>query len=124
MESSDEVRRLRAEVARLARRIEALGGEVQALRRQADRGALAPRQRVRRAEAAELLHVSPATLAAWARDGRGPSYTVIGNRAWYRVNDLAAWQEHAERMEIAEPPVRREGPHGIQNEALPSLPGL
>lgn len=98
-----EVARLRAEVARVARRVDAMTGEVRAAARQAQRAAIGPHQVVRRAEAAALVDVSPATLAAWARDGRGPPFHLRGNRAWYRVADLAAWRDAAEREALASP---------------------
>ncbi len=103
-----EVARLRGEVARLARRVEAVAGEVRALRR--------------RAEAAALLEVKPSTLAAWAREGRGPDYHVRGNRAWYRVEDVRRWREAAEGEAMAGP--RQGRPDAAQDGAAPRLPGV
>ncbi len=91
----DEVSRLRAEVVRLRTEVSALAWEVRAVRRSAELGALPAPSMVRRAEAAALLGVKPGTLAAWARDGRGPPYEVFGKRALYPVAALQAWREHS-----------------------------
>jgi hypothetical protein len=117
-----EVARLRAEVARLARRLEVVAGEVRAVRRRAEAAPVAPHQVVRRAEAAALLDVKPATLAAWARAGRGPVYHLHGNRAWYRVEDLTRWREAAERE--AAPGPRQGRPHAAPDDGAPRLPGV
>lgn len=116
MSDSAEVTRLRLEVERLARRMEALAGEVRALRRAADRGGLSSSEMVRRAEAAALLGMQPGTLAAWARDGRGPPYQLFGRRAFYRVTDLDRWRQTAATSGTCVQPGRRA-------DAL-ALPGL
>lgn len=116
-----EVARLRAEVARLARRVEAVAGEVRAVRRRAEAAPVAPHQVVRRAEAAALLDVKPATLAAWARAGHGPAYHLLGNRAWYRVEDLTRWREAAACDAAAGP---REARPEAAADGAPRLPGM
>lgn len=117
-----EVARLRAEVARLARRVDAVAGELRAFRRRAEAAPVAPHQVVRRAEAAALLDMKPATLAAWARAGHGPAYHLRGNRAWYRVADLTRWREAAEHETAPGP---RQGRHDAAPEdTAPRLPGV
>ena len=91
----DDVSRLRAEVVRLRAEVSALAWEVRAVRRGAELGALPAPSMIRRAEAAALLGVKPGTLAAWARDGRGPPYEVFGKRALYPVAALQEWREHS-----------------------------
>lgn len=41
-----------------------------------------------RAEAAEYLRRSVATLERWARDGSGPNFSVVGGRALYGLPAL------------------------------------
>lgn len=48
------------------------------------------------AEAAQMLGISPRTLANWRVQGRGPAYVRIGkNRSpvLYRVGDVESWLE-------------------------------
>ena len=74
------------------------------------------------AEAAALLDMKPATLAAWARAGHGPAYHLRGNRAWYRVADLTRWRETAEREAAPGP---RQGRHdAAPDDTAPRLPGV
>lgn len=114
--------RVWAELRRLRERVAAIEGELRAVRRQAGRAPPEPHQVVRRAEAAALLDMKPATLAAWARDGRGPPFHIRGNRAWYRVADVMAWRETVER----EAPARPSGPPAgeAQAEGRSRLPGV
>ncbi len=47
-------------------------------------------------EAAQMLGISPRTLANWRVQGRGPAYVRIGkNRSpiLYRVGDIESWLE-------------------------------
>ena len=49
-----------------------------------------------RAQAAERLGVTPATLARWAMQGRGPAYSLTGvtkGRALYSAASIAEWLE-------------------------------
>lgn len=46
-----------------------------------------------RTQAAEVLGVSPKTLANWASVGAGPTFTRVGGRAIYRVEDVSAYAE-------------------------------
>jgi fermentation-respiration switch protein FrsA (DUF1100 family) len=120
-EAADLRRRLDAvegQVARLTRRVESMGGELRAALRQATAAEVSPVEVVKRAEAAAVLGQKPSPLAAWARDGRGPAYHLRGNRAWYRVADLVAWREAAEKDAPAGP--RRPG----ADEAPAFLPGV
>lgn len=49
---------------------------------------------VTRAEAAEILGVSPQTLACWASNGRyGLPFVRIGRRVMYRRSDIEAFIE-------------------------------
>jgi hypothetical protein len=105
------------QVARLVRRVDAMAGELRATMRRAAAAEVSPVEVVKRAEAAALLGQKPATLAAWARDGRGPPYHLRGNRAWYRVTDLHAWLEAA-KMDVAP------GPRRPPVDGAPRLPGM
>lgn len=42
--------------------------------------------------AAEILEITPRTLAKWRRDGTGPRFFRIGIRPRYRLIDLIEWQ--------------------------------
>lgn len=42
-------------------------------------------------EAAIYLRKKPSTLEAWRSEGKGPAYSLIGNRAVYTVDDLDAY---------------------------------
>jgi len=47
-----------------------------------------------RAQAAQRLGVTPETLARWAQQGRGPAYSLTGERkgrALYSAATIAAW---------------------------------
>lgn len=46
---------------------------------------------------AEILGLSPATLAQWRSQGKGPPYTKIGNRIVYRITSVYWWLEQQER---------------------------
>jgi hypothetical protein len=118
-----DVARLRRELGRLAQRVAVVEGELRAVQRRAASVPIAAHQAVRRAEAAALLDVKPATLAAWARDGRGPPFHIRGKAAWYRLADLAAWREAAEQ---AAPVGPRAPPPPAKPPAdvVPLLPGL
>jgi excisionase family DNA binding protein len=53
-----------------------------------------------RRQAAERLGVKPATLARWAQQGRGPAYSLTGNRkgrALYSAATIAEWLESRRR---------------------------
>ncbi len=61
-----------------------------------------------RREAAERLHVTVATLAKWAQRGRGPGYSLTGERlgrALYTQAAIDAWvaQQQVRRPEQADP---------------------
>ena len=43
-------------------------------------------------EVARRLGVSPFTLRAWRRQGRGPAYMKLGRAVRYRVADVAAFE--------------------------------
>lgn len=45
------------------------------------------------AEAAKFLRFSPATIATWRSDGRGPKYSKIGGAIRYKRDDLTLWAE-------------------------------
>ncbi len=49
------------------------------------------------AEAAELIHVLPSTLAGWRCSGRGPRFTKIGKKVFYRQSAMQAWLKAQER---------------------------
>jgi hypothetical protein len=120
-EAAELRRRLDAvegQVARLTRRVEGMGGELRAAVRQTVAAEVSPVEVVKRAEAAAVLGQQPSTLAAWARDGRGPAYHLRGNRAWYRVVDLHAWLDAAKKDAPAGP--RRPG----ADEDAARLPGV
>lgn len=54
-----------------------------------------------RKEAADYLGLKPATLAAWAVQGRGPSFARISARCVrYAQQDLDTWMA-AQRQEMA-----------------------
>jgi len=46
-----------------------------------------------RREAADLLRVSPATLAAWAYKRTGPQFYRVGKWTRYSEGDVLAWLE-------------------------------
>jgi transposase len=53
-----------------------------------------------RRQAAERLGVKPATMARWAQQGRGPAYSLTGNRkgrALYSAATIAEWLESRRR---------------------------
>lgn len=53
-----------------------------------------------RREAAHRLGVTTTTLARWAQQGRGPSYSLTGTRkgrALYSAASIAAWLESRQR---------------------------
>jgi len=52
-----------------------------------------PSALISRSEAATYLGVPEKSLAAWAYQGRGPSYFRVGKYARYRLGDLDAWLE-------------------------------
>jgi excisionase family DNA binding protein len=52
-----------------------------------------------REEVAKLLGVPPKTLAAWAYQGRGPTYYRLGRRVAYRESELMAWLD-TQRVEL------------------------
>jgi 5-methylcytosine-specific restriction protein A len=43
------------------------------------------------AQAATFLGFSPATLAAWRTEAKGPQYFTLGQRIRYRMSDLEQW---------------------------------
>ena len=48
------------------------------------------------AEAAQMLGISPRTLANWRVQGRGPAYVRLGKSrspVLYRVGDIESWLE-------------------------------
>lgn len=49
------------------------------------------------AKAAEYLGLSVNTLNRWRWDGRGPRYLKLGSAVRYRLSDLDAFIEAAER---------------------------
>lgn len=54
-------------------------------------------------EAAELLGISPQTLAHWRVRGTGPRYIVLSARCVrYRSSDIRAWLNERERASTAE----------------------
>ena len=110
-----EVLQLRRQVAGLRRRVDELAGQVRAMLRRHEAGGLPSRELVRRPEAAAMVGVSVATLAAWARAGSGPPYRIIGNHALYAVAELRAWQAQAGTA------VRPQSRHEAD---APGLPGL
>lgn len=116
-----EVARLRAAVERLSRRVDGMAGEVRAAVRQTARTPAEPHQAVRRAEAAALLRMKPATLAKWASLGAGPPFFMLGNRAWYRLADLTAWREAAEAERTTGRTPRPDPPAA---DSAPRLPGV
>jgi hypothetical protein len=53
-----------------------------------------------RRQAAERLGVKPATMARWAQQGRGPAYSLTGERkgrALYSAASIAEWLERRRR---------------------------
>jgi hypothetical protein len=53
-----------------------------------------------RRQAAARLGVKPATMARWAMQGRGPAYSLTGNRkgrALYSAATIAEWLESRRR---------------------------
>ena len=53
-----------------------------------------------RRQAAARLGVKPATMARWAQQGRGPAYSLTGNRkgrALYSAATIAEWLESRRR---------------------------
>jgi excisionase family DNA binding protein len=52
-----------------------------------------PRDLMYRREAADYIHMPPATLAQWAYRGIGPGYMKVGRRVLYRKSELDAWLE-------------------------------
>jgi predicted DNA-binding transcriptional regulator AlpA len=42
-------------------------------------------------DAGTRLGLSPETLYAWRREGKGPPYIRLGRRIMYKVADLDAW---------------------------------
>ena len=61
-----------------------------------------------RAEAARRLGIKPATLARWAQQGRGPGYSLTGERkgrAIYTLASIAAWVEQR-RVDRTKQPAR------------------
>ena len=46
-----------------------------------------------RRQAAELLRVSPQTLANWGAMKKGPKFHRSGNVTLYKLSDIEAWQE-------------------------------
>lgn len=58
--------------------------------------ALEERVLVSSTEAAQMLGISPRTLANWRVQGRGPAYVRLGKSRspiLYRVSDIDAWLE-------------------------------
>src|SRR4051812_12539490 len=42
-------------------------------------------------ELAQNLHLSPATLAAWRSERRGPPFVKVGRRIWYPKETFDGW---------------------------------
>ena len=48
-------------------------------------------------EAAALLDVHPATLAAWRSTARGPAFIKLGSKVGYDRQDIDAWLDRNRR---------------------------
>lgn len=42
-------------------------------------------------EVAQIVGVGVFTLLSWRREGRGPDFTRLGKKVFYRREDLASW---------------------------------
>ena len=60
---------------------------------QSDSTAMVADRLLDREEAADMLGLSPATLAAWAMDGRHLPVVRLGRRVKYRLRDIEAYVE-------------------------------
>lgn len=56
--------------------------------------------------AAEMLGLSPGTMANWRWSGTGPSYCKVGGRVRYRLRDLSDYLDGATRISTSDV-----GPH-------------
>jgi len=54
-----------------------------------------PSPRLKVQDAANYLGLSKSLLDKMRMEGRGPRYLKVGNRVFYRANDLAAYLEAA-----------------------------
>lgn len=52
-------------------------------------------------EAAKILHQAPRTLTVWRCDGKGPRYTKLGRRIFYRRSWLG---EYIEKQTVSPTP--------------------
>jgi hypothetical protein len=64
---------------------------------------------IKRAEAANYLGLSPATLALWALRGDGPVFHKFGSAVRYRIEDLDIFACAARRRHTHDATASREG---------------
>jgi predicted DNA-binding transcriptional regulator AlpA len=58
------------------------------------------RKKLRAAQAAKYLEISPSTLAKWRMASRGPEYHRCGPRiVYYYQDEIDAWQVECDRKE-------------------------
>ncbi len=55
-------------------------------------------------ELGQLIGVNTDTLMTWRRDGRGPQWTKLGKRVFYRVERVREWIEKREALDGEEAP--------------------
>jgi hypothetical protein len=48
-------------------------------------------------QAAEILHLTPGTLATWRSQRRGPAFVKLGRRVFYRREDLRTFIDEQRR---------------------------
>lgn len=64
---------------------------------------------------ARRLGVSPFTLRAWRRQGRGPAYMKLGRAVRYRIADVAAFEQNVLKIGL------NSGVDSSQNPMLSSV---
>lgn len=55
-------------------------------------------------QAAEMIGVSPASLARWRVQGDGPPYLKLGGSVRYRLSSVEQWLTASERRSTADVP--------------------
>lgn len=41
--------------------------------------------------------IKPNTLAQWRSEGKGPAFTKIGNKVFYRLDSIIKWEKEQEK---------------------------
>ena len=59
------------------------------------------------------------TIQAWRFEGRGPTYTKLGSRVWYRTSDIELWITSNTKIQHNKLPRSHKKKSRFLNEARP-----